>query len=77
MENRVYYKDLCEEELIDFRQTLEYTAISIANNNDDFICEECLRTLRMILDTISLFMKDDNDFEELLDEIYEICGFEY
>lgn len=75
--NRVYYTDLTKDELIDFRQTLEWTAISIANENADFICSQCLKTLKKLLDTISLFMKEDKDFEDLCDEIYEICGFEY
>lgn len=77
MTNRVYYEDLSKEELINFRQTLESVAISTAHANADFICTKCQSNLRYFLDTISLFEKSDEDFNDLLDEIYEICGFEY
>lgn len=77
MDNRVYYKELSEEEIIDYRQSLESLALKIAYENDNFVCEMCLNTLKKILDTISLLTKDDDDFNEFADEIYNICGLEY
>lgn len=69
MSNRVQYTDLSEEEVIEnIVHPLMDAAISLAYQNSDFVCENCLRTINTYKDIVSMFVEDDAEYEEFEDE---------
>ena len=75
MSNRDNFKDKSENEVLEnIVNPLMDAAISLAYRNSDFICEDCFRTINTYKDIISMFVEDDQDYEEFEKEIYEILN---
>lgn len=71
MYKRVNIEDVSNETM---KEDLIDLAINIAIHNDDFICSECIRTLEKILNLISLYTPDDEEYREIVEEVQEITG---
>ena len=65
------YKDLSPEEFKDnVIETLANTCIDIAWDNSNFICEQCLNTLRQIISVLGVL--DDQVCQEVRQEVNRI-----
>ena len=65
------YKDLSPEEFKDnVIETLANTCIDIAWDNSNFICEQCLNTLRQIISVLGVL--DDQVCQEIRQEVNKI-----
>lgn len=65
------YKDLSPEEFKDnVIETLANTCIDIAWDNSNFICEQCLNTLRQIISVLGIL--DDQVSQEVRKEVNQI-----
>lgn len=65
------YKDLSPEEFKDnVIETLANTCIDIAWDNSNFICEQCLNTLRQIISVLGAL--DDQVCQEVRQEVNQI-----
>ena len=65
------YKDLSPEEFKDnVIETLANTCIDIAWDNSNFICEQCLNTLRQIISVLGVL--DDQVCQEVRQEANQI-----
>ena len=65
------YKDLSHEEFKDnVIEALANTCIDIAWDNSNFICEQCLNTLRQIISVLGVL--DDQVCQEVRQEVNRI-----
>lgn len=65
------YKDLSPEEFKDnVIEALANTCIDIAWDNSNFICEQCLNTLRQIISVLGIL--DDQVCQEVRKEVNQI-----
>ena len=65
------YKDLSPEEFKDnVIETLSNVCIDIAWDNSNFICEQCLNTLRQIISVLGVL--DDQVCQEVRQEVNRI-----
>lgn len=65
------YKDLSPEEFKDnVIETLSNACIDIAWDNSNFICEQCLNTLRQIISVLGVL--DDQVCQEVRQEVNRI-----
>lgn len=68
--NRVLYSDLSPEEVKNnIVDTITDRLITLAYNNTDFICSDCIGEIKFLKNLLSYFIEDDSEYNSIIDEI--------